>query len=175
MSRSADDLDARLATAVRAWTQAGATVRLPLGVRWDVVFTAAGAPAAAVLRSMDAVQRGGCGPVLHDAAAGRVLWLVEPGTVRNWLSPYGLCVGAPAHLTLPTEPSESTGPSETCGPAEGLRWVRPYRHGHTVDSALLHRQLDVAWLGRPRPELPLVLGRFGSPCLWRGSDDLVLG
>lgn len=155
--------------------QAGATTRLPLGVRWDVVFTAAGAPAAAVLRSMDAVQRGGCGPVLHDAAADRVLWLVEPGTVRNWLSPYGLCVGAPAHLTLPTGPSGFCGLSESCGPAAEVRWVRPYRDGHTVDAALLHRQLDVAWLGRPRPELPLPMGRFGSPRLPRGSDDLVLG
>ncbi|WP_435224268.1 hypothetical protein [Streptomyces sp. Tue6028] len=111
--------------------QQGRILQLPLGGRFfDIVITAAGPEAYAVVDLMDEVQhtRGerpdACGPVIDDPERNWLIWLVPPGTSDNWEPHrYGTCLGRPYELALP--PITQTEPP-------GPYWYRPCRSDRLV-------------------------------------------
>ncbi|MFI0961357.1 hypothetical protein ACH4S8_08115 [Streptomyces sp. NPDC021080] len=122
-----------LATRVRNLMnlQQGRPFRLPLGGRFfDIVVTAAGPDAYAVVDLMDIAQHApghrldACGPVIEDPQRGWLIWLVPPGTHAVWEpNRYGTCLGAPYELALP--PLLQTEPP-------GPYWLRPCRGDRLV-------------------------------------------
>ncbi|MFG2257263.1 hypothetical protein [Streptomyces mirabilis] len=141
--------------------QRGAPLQLPLGGRFfDVVVTASGPEAYAVVSLMDEVQHvpgqraaaPSCGPVIEDPERGWLIWLVPPGTHAVW-EPlrYGTCLGAPYELALP--PIAQTEPP-------GPYWLRPCRGDRLVPHWPLRDFLDRFQPG-PIPHEEL-LGRFLS-------------
>ena len=119
--------------------QRGGPLQLPLGGRFfDVVVTASGPEAYAVMRLMDDLQRvpgprltaPACGPVIEDPERRWLLWLVPPGTHAVWEpNRYGTCLGAPYELALP--PIAQTDPP-------GPYWLRQCRGDRLVPHWPLH-------------------------------------
>ncbi|WP_432190287.1 hypothetical protein [Streptomyces sp. Tue6028] len=111
--------------------QQGRVLQLPLGGRFfDIVVTAAGPEAYAVVDLMDEVQHSGgerpdaCGPVIEDPERNWLIWLVPPGTQQVWAPHrYGICLGQPYELALP--PITQTEPP-------GPYWYRPCRGDRLV-------------------------------------------
>ncbi|WP_406834876.1 hypothetical protein ACICHK_00375 [Streptomyces sp. AHU1] len=111
--------------------QRGRPLRLPLGGRFfDIVVTASGPEAYAVVDLMDQVQHvpgwrpDACGPVIEDPERDWLIWLVPPGTRESWEPHrYGACLGSPYELALP--PLLQTEPP-------GPYWLRPCRGDRLV-------------------------------------------
>ncbi|MGW3633474.1 hypothetical protein ACWD7F_25520 [Streptomyces sp. NPDC005122] len=134
-----------LATRVRSLMdlKRGAPQQLPLGGRFfDIVVTASGPQAHAVVRLLDEVQRisgsrpdtPACGPVIEDPERGWLIWLVPPGTRDDWQPlRYGMCLSAPYVLALP--PLDQTEPP-------GPYWLRPCRGDRLVPRWPLRDYLD---------------------------------
>lgn len=116
------------------------TTLVSLGRWWDAVTTVDGPTGDALLQHMDQVQPGGCGPVIHEPGAGRLLWLVPPGTASRWTSPYARCLSGGATLEMP--------PLGRVMPP-GTHWVRPLNDTHLVGPRML---ADV--LADKRPSFP---------------------
>lgn len=116
-----------LATRVRNLMDliSGRLSSLPLGGRmFDVVATANGDAARAIVRLMDDVQVDGCGPVIDDPARSLLLWLVPPGSSEKWAPhQYGTCLGRPHQISLP--PLDQTEPP-------GAYWLRPLQSDRLV-------------------------------------------
>ncbi|MGW1966636.1 hypothetical protein ACWCPD_41010 [Streptomyces sp. NPDC001935] len=139
--------------------QHGRPFSLPLGGRFfDIVVTAAGPDAYAVVDLMDIAQHApgqrldACGPVIEDPERDWLIWLVPPGTHAVWEPHrYGTCLGAPYELALP--PLSQTEPP-------GPYWLRPCRGDRLVPPWPL-----ADFLGRFQPgPIPHeeLLGRFLS-------------
>ncbi|MFF3312781.1 hypothetical protein [Streptomyces sp. NPDC002952] len=132
-----------LASRVRALMalQNQQVLQLPLGGRFfDVVLTASGPQAYAVMAVMDAVQQSGddaadaCGPVIEDPQRSWLLWLVPPGTSERWAPHrYATCLGRPHHIALP---------AMTATKPPGPYWRRPCRGDRLVPPAVLRQLLD---------------------------------
>ncbi|MET7440249.1 hypothetical protein ACWERY_29800 [Streptomyces sp. NPDC004082] len=132
-----------LASRVRALMalQNQQVLQLPLGDRFfDVVLTASGPQAYAVMAVMDAVQQSGddaadaCGPVIEDLQRSWLLWLVPPGTSERWAPHrYATCLGRPHHIALP---------AMTATEPPGPYWRRPCRGDRLVPPAVLRQLLD---------------------------------
>ncbi|MEC4019701.1 hypothetical protein [Streptomyces sp. H27-D2] len=138
-SPSSGELDERLGALLWKLLDYG-TVRPAADGPWDVVVTTAGATGLYLVEHMDAVQPGGCGPVIADPDECVLLWLVPPGTSRRWMSGHGMCFAGSAKSDLP--PSERRWPP-------GHYWVRGFRDGHFVDADLLDRTLTALSPGLP--------------------------
>ncbi|MGW3668571.1 hypothetical protein [Streptomyces sp. NPDC005141] len=141
--------------------QQGRPLQLPLGGRFfDIVVTASGPEAYAVVSLMDEVQHvpgqrlttPACGPVIEDSERGWLIWFVPPGTHAVW-EPlrYGMCLGAPYELALP--PMAQTEPP-------GPYWLRPCRGDRLVPHLPLRDFLDRFQPG-PIPH-EVLLGQFLS-------------
>ncbi|MET7439535.1 hypothetical protein ACWERY_10630 [Streptomyces sp. NPDC004082] len=132
-----------LASRVRALMalQHQQVLQLPLGGRFfDIVLTASGPQAYAVMAVMDNIQHSGkesadaCGPVIEDPQRSWLVWLVPPGTSEQWAPHrYATCLGRPHHIALPaitaTEPPRPY-------------WRRPCRGDRLVPPAALRQLLD---------------------------------
>ncbi|GHC76973.1 hypothetical protein GCM10010349_57260 [Streptomyces flavofungini] len=108
---------------------------LPLGGNlFDVLITASGAAARAVVGLMDEVQIDGCGPVIEDPVRSWLYWLVPPGSSTRWAPHrYGICLGQPHRIGLP-----SLGQAEP----PGAYWLRPFKSDRLVPPAPLRDLLD---------------------------------
>ncbi|MEU2565082.1 hypothetical protein ABZ626_38020 [Streptomyces longispororuber] len=113
----------------------GGTGRVPLGgTLFDVVVTANGHSARAMIRLMDEVQIDGCGPVIEDPGRSWLYWLVPPGTSLRWEPHrYAICLGRPYELALPP-----LGRTEPPGP----HWLRPCKADRLVPATPLRDSLD---------------------------------
>ncbi|MFH8772040.1 hypothetical protein [Streptomyces sp. NPDC017958] len=116
-------------------------LQLPLGGSFfDVVVTASGPQAYAVMAVLDGIQHTGneradaCGPVIEDPQRSWLLWLVPPGTSEQW-GPhrYASCLGRPHQLALP---------AMTAVEPPGPFWLRPCRSDRLVPPASLHELLN---------------------------------
>ncbi|MFC8715269.1 MULTISPECIES: hypothetical protein [unclassified Streptomyces] len=150
--RPAGDLTGRIRDLMALHWQHG--LQLPLGGAYcDIVVTASGPEAYAVVTLMDQIQHTGneradaCGPVIEDPERSWLVWLVPPGTAETWAPHrYAMCLGRPYTVSLPaltvTEP-----PSPFwLRPCRGDRLVPPgplwdllarFRPGPTPHEALL--------------------------------------
>ncbi|WP_241845417.1 hypothetical protein [Streptomyces silvensis] len=113
----------------------GRPMCLPLGGQFfDIVTTANGDAARAVVRLLDEQQVDGCGPVIDDPAHGRFHWLVPPGSSTRWAPHrYAICLGRPHEITLP--------PLDQLEPP-GSYWLRPLTASRLVPTAPLRDFLD---------------------------------
>ncbi|MFJ2774769.1 hypothetical protein [Streptomyces sp. NPDC087300] len=108
---------------------------LPLGGRlFDVVATASGDAARAIVHLMDEVQVDGCGPVIEDPVRSWLYWLVPPGSSARW-DPhrYGICLGNPHQISVP--PLHQVDPP-------GSYWLRPFKSDRLVPPAALRGFLN---------------------------------
>ncbi|MFG3044846.1 hypothetical protein ACGFZR_07940 [Streptomyces sp. NPDC048241] len=120
---------------------AGRQVCLPLGGRFfDVVVTASGPEASAVIATLDDLQRtdadapDACGPVIEAPEEGRLYWLVPPGTGAQWQPhAYASCFGRPHQIVLP--------PMAQMEPP-GIYWRRRCRADRLVPVGPLRNLLD---------------------------------
>ncbi|WP_327359655.1 hypothetical protein [Streptomyces sp. NBC_01304] len=133
----------RLAGLVRAvqGLDAETTWRQPLGSAFDVVVFSAMERGHRVVAELDALQPGGCGPVVAQHGLPWLYALVPPGTHARWVSPYAVCYGRPRQWML-MPPASHTHPF-------GTYWLRPMRHTHLVGPGMLAQALS-----RHRPEPP---------------------
>ncbi|MGW4030673.1 hypothetical protein ACWEFL_15360 [Streptomyces sp. NPDC004838] len=147
------ELTLRVRALLAADARRGAVMPLGGGL-FDVVVSAAGAAGHAVADTIDATHPQGCGPVIADPDRPWLYFLVPPGTTRRWAHhPYGLCVGAPATITLP--PLDRHGPGGGGGPY----WLRPCQHHYLVGPAMLRRALHQHRpLPAPQQALKTLLG-----------------
>ncbi|MFB7601074.1 hypothetical protein [Streptomyces sp. NPDC056160] len=134
---------ADLASRVRTFLslQRGEVLQLPLGGQFfDIVVTASGPQAYAVVRLLDGLQHSGverldaCGPVIEDPLRSWLIWLVPPGTSERWAPHrYATCLGRPYKVALP--------PMTQAKPP-GPYWLRPCRNDRLVPPAALRDLLD---------------------------------
>lgn len=115
--------------------QQGRPLQMPLGGSlFDVVVTAAGDAARAVVSLMDDVQYDGCGPVIDDPERSWMCWLVPPGTSAQWApNRYGVCLGRPYQIVLP---------QMTKADPPGAYWLRPCRGDRLVPPVALRQLLN---------------------------------
>ncbi|MFD9072283.1 hypothetical protein [Streptomyces lasiicapitis] len=108
---------------------------LPLGGNlFDVVTTASGEAARAIVQLMDEVQIDGCGPVIEDPVRSWLYWLVPPGSSARWAPhQYGTCLGQPYQIVLP--------PIDQAEPP-GAYWLRPFKSDRLVPPGPLWDLLD---------------------------------
>ncbi|MEU0663936.1 hypothetical protein [Streptomyces lavendulocolor] len=125
---------ADLARLVREYQQvADNPVIRPLGRHYDVVITVAGDAGERLLQLMDAVQPGGCGPVVAEEGRPWLYWFVPPGTAGTWHNRYAACLTTPMKIAFPPAGHERP---------PGPYWLRPFRSGVRVGPALLHDALN---------------------------------
>lgn len=131
----------KLRDLVRRWQTdvAGKPQLRPLGRHFDVVITTSVESGAALLDAMDAVQPGGCGPVIGERGRPWLYWVVPPRTSTWWDNTFGACVSIPWKILFP--PLDHQAPP-------GPYWVRPYSYYRLVGPHLLADTLD-----RVQPEL----------------------
>ncbi|WP_399932227.1 hypothetical protein [Streptomyces kanamyceticus] len=108
---------------------------LPLGgALFDVVATASGDAARAIVHLLDDVQLDGCGPVIEDPVRSWLYWLVPPGTSERWEPhQYAICLGRPHQIVLP--------PLAQADPP-GAYWLRPFKSDRLVPPLPLRGFLD---------------------------------
>ncbi|WP_159073481.1 hypothetical protein [Streptomyces sp. RTd22] len=153
-------LNRRLASALRYLAVAARGGVRPVGESWDVVVTRAGPSGTALLRSMDhhARPHRHCASVIADPSSQLLMWLVPLGTMRIWPNNHGLCLGS-GEISVPPVSRNHPLP-RTSAPY----WVRPMHQHCLVSPPVLDRELAVAVLGEPRPNIvDLLPSRANAP------------
>ncbi|MEV5979581.1 hypothetical protein [Streptomyces sp. NPDC052114] len=135
--------------------QGGRSSLLPLGGRlFDVVVTAGGGDARAIVRLLDDAQVDGCGPVIDDPERSWLYWLVPPGSSDRWAPHrFGTCLGHPHQISLP--PPDQTDPP-------GAYWLRPLNHDRRVPTGPLRDYLD-RFQPTPVPHVELLAATLRTP------------
>lgn len=120
-------------------------MRMELSPRsFAVVLTEMGPRTDSVLRLLDGLQPGGCGPVLDDPDRSFRYWIVPHRTCQWWTYELGICIGEGTVALPPFHRREPPGPY----------WIRPWRRTHLVGPAMLQYALNEA---RPTPAHRLLL------------------
>ncbi|MFI8186478.1 hypothetical protein ACIF70_39205 [Actinacidiphila glaucinigra] len=107
-----------LAELVRALAFGADCTLTDVGDRWDVVLTTGGEAGERAIGWMERFHVGGPGPVI--TLADSLLWLVPPGTAREWSHSRGLCFGRPFRVLVPP-PAVRRGPGPHWRGAAGRR------------------------------------------------------